>query len=241
MSQLYPYPESRYAFVRNCLHPWMDDMRRRMNLRRVSAPTQEPITLAEAAQHLRLDAYGSPEEYVDQDLVLALIPAAREYIEFLSGRFLAPQVVELSGRGFPTMCCWDQDHGISLGVAPLKGIVSVSYLDGQGQAVTLADSDWYTDPGSGMPWIYPAYGTDWPSGREQPGAVRIRMNVGYDLPGGSPQDDPLPAALVAAMNLTLGALYENREEINVGNMVSRIPLGVQALVASCDPIRIPFA
>lgn len=231
----------RYSQYRSYLYPWQQDMRNRASLRVITPPTVEPITLAEAAQHLRIDAYGSPATYLDEELIEALIPASREYIEFLSGLALAPQVVEISGRCFSGMSRWIPDLGIPLMTAPVNGVTSVTYKDSDGADATMDPADYLLDNTCEVPVLYPAYGvTAWPTGREQAGAVRIRMQVGYDAVGGSPPENIIPYSLLAAMKLVLGALYENREEINVGNLVSRIPLGVQTLVERYR-IRIPFA
>jgi uncharacterized phiE125 gp8 family phage protein len=238
----YPYWRGSLAnSYRACLLPWQQDMRNRAFLRIITPPSSEPISLDEAAQHLRIDAYGSPASYLDQELIEALIPASREYVEFISGLALAPQVVELSGRGFTGMSRWIPDFGISLMTAPVRGILSVTYKDGDGIDQVMAEDAFILDNAAEVPVLYPAYGAnDWPSCRDQPGSIRIRMSVGYDVAGGSPADNIIPYSLIAAMKLVLGALYENREEINVGNLVSKIPLGVQALVERYR-IRMPIA
>ncbi len=224
-----------------CIAGWQRDLRDRKSLRVITPPSIEPITLDQAAQHLRIDAYGSPATYLDQELIEALIPASREYIEFVSGLALAPQTVELSGRCFSGMSRWMPDFGISLMTAPVNGIISVTYKDSDGNDAVMDPSAFYLDNACEVPVLYPAYGSsDWPSSRDQPGSIRIRMSVGYDAPGASPLDNIIPYSLIAAMKLTLGALYENREEINVGNMVSRLPLGIQALVERYR-IRMPIA
>ena len=48
-------------------------------------PTTEPVTLAEAQLHLRLDLFGSPPSHPDDTLVETLITAARENAEQYTG------------------------------------------------------------------------------------------------------------------------------------------------------------
>lgn len=233
------YPFSYYQ--RAFFLPWQYEMRERKHLRIITPAAAEPISLDEAALHLRVDSYGSPATYLDQDLIVALIPAAREYVEFLTGMFLAPQVVEVSARSFSGMSCDLPDSAIPLLSAPVTGIVSVTYLDAAGVDAVLDPANYLLDSGPEVPVLYPSYDAgSWPTGREQPGAIRIRMNVGFDAAGSSPTDNIIPYSLVAAMKLVLTTLYENRDEAVVGTIVSRIPLGVQALCARYT-LRLPMA
>lgn len=56
----------------------------------------------------------------------------------------------------------------------------------------------------------------------------------YPQDAALPADDPnglvIPASAKAAILLTLGHLYENREAVNVGNIVTEMPMGVQSLL-----------
>lgn len=238
------YPTNYYPFSyyqRAFFFPWQYEMRERKHLRVITPASAEPISLDEAALHLRVDSYGSPASYLDESLITALIPAAREYVEFLTGMFLAPQVVEVSARSFCGMSGLLPDSGIPLMTAPVNGITSVTYLDSAGVDAVLDPANYLLDSGPEVPMLYPSYAaSSWPTGREQPGAVRIRMQVGFDAAGSSPTDNIIPYSLVAAMKLVLTTLYENRDEAVIGTIVSRIPIGVQALCARYT-LRLPIA
>lgn len=211
------------------LYAWQRDALNRTGLRVITPATEEPITLAEAAAHLCIDAYGSPAEYPDATLIEALITAAREYVEHETALTLAPMLLELSGRTFYAMCRWPGDLGIELRTAPVYGVPSVTYLDGTGVTQTISPDDYYLDEGAQVPTLYPAYGTTlWPSGREQAGAVRIQFQAGYTA-GGSPTTAEIPQSLRAAILLMLGHLYENREA-SAAAALATIPLGITALV-----------
>lgn len=212
---------------------WQREWRERAGLRTIEPASAELVSVAEAAAHLRLDAYGSPPAYEDETLIGYLITAAREYVEGLTGLTLAPATLELRGRSFPGLCRWEGDSGIELRTAPVSGIVSVSYVDGDGATQAMSTSDYVLDADALVPVLFPAYGASWPGVRDEPGAVRIRFTAGYDA-GGSPSVDLLPRSLRAALLLMVGHLYENREETTRGEggstLVNPIPLGISALI-----------
>lgn len=214
---------------------WQRELRERASLRVVEPATVEPVTIADVAAHLRLDAYGSPAEYPEELLLSAMIVAAREYVEHLSGLTLCPQTLELAGRSFSGLCRFDGDNGIALRTAPVRGLVSVTYVDSAGVTQTIDNGDMLLDDSDTVPTLYPAYGsTLWPSARDQAGAVRIRFTAGYDAVGGSPTIAVLPYALRAAVLLMVGHLYDNREETVRGEGGATLPnpnpIGITALV-----------
>lgn len=217
------------------LYLWQRELRERASLRVVVPAAVEPVTVDEAAEHLRIDAYGSPAEYPEASLLSAMIVAAREYIEHLTGLTLCPQTLELAGRSFSGLCRYEGDTGIALRTSPVRGLVSVTYVDSAGATQTIADGDMLLDDSDMLPTLYPAYGTTlWPAVRDQAGAVRIRFTAGYDAIGGSPSVAVLPYMLRAAVLLMVGHLYDNREETvrgeGGGTLPNVNPLGIAALV-----------
>lgn len=219
---------------------WQRDALARAALRVVVPPTEEPVSVADAGAHLRLDAYGSPPEYPDEALLTTLIPAAREYVEGLSGLVLTPKTLEMTGRSFDSLCRWPGDLGILLKTSPITGVESVRYVDGNGDEQTMTGSDWQLDSYAIVPTLFPAYGVStWPSSRDEPNAVRIRFTAGYAAVTGSPTAEVIPQSLRAAILLMLGHLYENREQ-TTGIKLEEIPLGIQALIEPYR-LRLPFA
>lgn len=210
---------------------WQRELRNRAGVRVVVPATAEPVTLAQAAEHLRIDAYGSPATYPEEMLIEALITAAREYVEHASGLTLAPQTIEITGRSFSGLCRYEGDDAIELRTAPVRGIDSVTYVDTAGATQTLSSDSYLLDDTSDLPTLHLAYGASgWPSARDQAAAVRIRFTAGYDAEGGSPTVAVLPMALRAAILLMVGHLYENREQTAAGQEVREIPLGITALI-----------
>lgn len=204
------------------------------SLRLLTPAASEPISLTLAQQHLRLDLYadnGSPMSHPDDQLITDIyIPTAREYCESLSGWALALQEFEYSLRFFPGYDCGNPQFALRLPVGPLRQIVSITYEDGNG-IQTL-------DPASYLPmWstntLYPAAGTNWPSGLIQsPNAAKVRFWAGYGLLDGSPTDNlPLPAKYKNAILLMLHHFYENRSGTEIPSQVpTAIEFGVKALL-----------
>lgn len=204
-------------------------------VRVISPPTVEPISLDEARQHLRVDDFGSPPEHPDDALISAQVSAAREWCEGDLGLSLAPQVLELGRSGFTDGWAWpasiypEPGRYISLPFGPVAGVVSVSYLDGDNALQTLSPASYTVDTYSRPARLYGAYATSWPTTYMVPNAVKIRYLAGYSLDGDSPMDtEPLPRSLRAMILLTLGHLYEQREQTTELKLMD-LPLGVTAL------------
>lgn len=205
----------------------------------ITHPTVEPITLDEAALHLKLDSIDSPPEYYDAELVTWQISAAREYCEQYLGRSLALQILEYGSNSFTA---WNWQDGIELPMGPVVRVESFSYVNEAGETVILDDGtasptlvqyelDTYSDPAQ----VRLPYSGSWPVARSHPGSIRIRYLAGYTVPGESPTPDyPLPWSIKAAMLLVLGHLYENRENTSE-RPPQEIPLGAKALM---DPYRL---
>lgn len=176
------------------------------------APSVEPVTLAEARSHLRLEATGSPASHEDDDYISALIQAAREQVETDTGRALVQRTYKLR------LNTWAYE--IQLPYPPLLSVSSVKYYDMDGTLQTLSTDvyDVETDETPGL--IRLAYGQSWPSHQGRENAIEITYTSGYQ--SGSPDDlrENVPASLKQAILLIIGDLYENREGSIIG--VSRV-------------------
>lgn len=162
----------------------------------ITAPTFEPLSVADVSEYLRLD--DSP---TDTLLISALITAARQHLENYLNRFIAEQTVELALTG------WKDKIELS---APLQSVTSIKYLDENGAEQTLASNQYIVDTYSEPAAIYPAYNVTFPNLYDQENNVKIRYVVGFTS-GGSPDSNPLPDPLKFAMMLIIGDLYANRE------------------------------
>lgn len=174
-----------------------------MSLKLITAPESEPITLAEAKAHLRVS--GSD----DDALISALIVAARQGAEHITGRALMPQTWELALDEFGEV--------IELPRPPFSAMSSVKYIDADGALQTMAEAAYLLDTHSEPARLMPAYGESWPSTRDQANAVLIRYQAGYAGAATVPQE------IKSWMLLRVGMLYENRESVAAGVTLAEVP------------------
>lgn len=168
-----------------------------MDLRLITAPDAEPVTLAEAKAHLRVD------HDAEDMLIAAWIEAARMSVEASTGRALMPQTWEMRLAAFLA-------DAIELPSPPLIAVLSVATVDAAGTITGLHPATYQViapagpmaQPGA----IRPAAGECWPGTvAGVAGAVRVQYQAGYANAAA------VPAPLRAAILLLVGDLYENRE------------------------------
>ena len=124
---------------------------------------------------------------------------------------------------------WDY-YTIKLPVPKVQSVTSITYQLSDGTATTLPTSAYRTDFNSQVARITPAPGTSWPyQALYNPGTIKIRYVTGCY--GDGVTVNTCPSALIAAMLLIIGHLYENREASSQGVTVSEVPLGVDRLLA----------
>lgn len=202
-----------------------------MAIKLVTAPGVEPVTLAEAKVHLRVDM-----TMTDDDLLIGnLITAARVHAENVCRRAFVTQQYALYLDAFPLYAyngvvpayvpvdqlpsSWMSTRNysvrfrggrIDLPFPSLQSVESVMYIDTAGVLQTLATDQYIVDNISEPGCITPALNTYWPTTQNRVNAVKISFTSGY----GSAAN--VPAGVKAWILLRLGAMYENREEIAVG-------------------------
>jgi uncharacterized phiE125 gp8 family phage protein len=175
-----------------------------MDLRQIAEPAQEPVVLAEAKAHLRVDTDA------EDALIATWIIAARQAVEAETGRYLMLQDWELRLPAFPR-------GPIVVPRPPLAGVLSLKTAVADGTETTLSTTDYQVDAPAG-PFaqagaIWPASGACWPSTDSQVrGAVRLRFRAGYA------SADAVPAPLRAAILLAVGDFYANREQASAANV-----------------------
>lgn len=169
-------------------------------------PAAEPISLALAKSHLRVTS--SHED----TLIPTYIAAARDWIENYCGIAIEERTVTFSAPKF--------ENTMPMPIAPVQSISSVQYKDEDGNTQTLATSVYgYVATDSLSPRIVLLNDQEWPDTAIDPEAVTVTAVVGYDS---------APAALVSAMLLMIGHLFDNREAVSQG-AVTEVPFAVKAL------------
>lgn len=201
-----------------------------------TAPSSEPVSLAEAKLHCRIDIDD------DDDFISSLITAARSYCETFTRRAFVTQTLEITldnypdltrfrnfEGGYPTRLSYCYDFArstILLPRNPIQSVSSITYLDGDGVSTVLSASNYRVDIVSEPARVTPAYSLAWPTTQWVTNAITIRYIAGYGAASA------VPAELKAAIKLLVGHWYENRESVNIGNIVTEMPMAVESLLWS---------
>jgi uncharacterized phiE125 gp8 family phage protein len=144
-----------------------------MPLKLVTGPAREPIHLAEAKLHLKV------EHNADDSLILASIQAARGYAEGFTARQLVTATYDLMLDCFP---CSSWICPIEVPRPPLQSVISIIYIDTTGITQTLDPTRYIVDTNSEPGRIMLAYGQSWPPTRVIMNAVTIRFMAGHATP-----------------------------------------------------------
>ncbi len=174
-----------------------------MGLTLSTANTQEPVTIVEARDHLRIT-------WDHEDAALAqLILSARVWAEDFTHRAFMNQTFVMTLDAFA--------ETILLPKGKCQSISSISYIDSDGNTQNLtgptsspAGTDWLEDLSHDEHGrITPPYNNTWPSARSQVAAVSVTFIAGY----GDDADD-VPAPLKSAILFRVADLYETRSEMD---------------------------
>lgn len=180
----------------------------------VRPPAVEPVSLAQAKAQLRLD------HDAEDDLVAALIPAARGLVEHRTRRGLVDQGWRLA------LDRWPRRGPVRLAPRPVISVDAVTVFDGDGTPHVLAEADTDVDLAGGR--LLPG-----PSAR-QPGRTLNGIEIDYSC-GYGETADAVPEPLRQAILLLVGHWFEVREAASLGVIASPVALGFDALVA---PFRV---
>lgn len=192
-----------------------------MALRLVTPPASEPLTLAEAKDHLRVT------HNAEDNLLAAYVSAARQACEGYQRRSYITQTWELALDAFPSAHAGE----IELPRPPIQSVTSIKYIDTDGAEITMATADYQVDVDSEPGRLFPAYGTRWPATRVVPNAVRIRYVAGYAPTGAPSVVDPagnVPEPVKQAMRFYLGHYNANREGVVTGTIATPLPFAARA-------------
>lgn len=184
-----------------------------MRVIEITPPAEEPVSLAEQKLHSRID------HTADDTLIPSLITSARKYCESLLRRSFVSTTWEVSLDRFPRC-----PARIDLPRQSVIEVVSVKYIEPDGDEITLDPSDYTVVTGT-PGYVVPAYGVSWPSSRCHPDSVKVRFTAGY----GDASD--VPASLKTAVKMVAAHLYEHREASTETNL-NTVPMAVDSLLST---------
>lgn len=181
-----------------------------MPLQLITPPAQEPVSLIEAKLHLRVDFNE------DDGLITALITAARQAAEMLTGRQFVTARWKYVLDGFPGPGLMGvaagttfslPGHAILLPRSPVQSVVSIHYLDMASAVQTMPAATYTADVACEPARLTPVFGQIWPISLPQIGAVSVIYDAGY---GSAVQ---VPEGIKSWIKLRVGSLYNHREEV----------------------------
>ena len=138
-------------------------------LKLITPPALEPISLAEAKAHMRLN-----DTTAEDALITALITAAREYCEGFQNRAYLEQTFELWLDDWPYRDC------IAIPRPPLQSVTSIKYYGTDNAEYTMTAADYFVDTKNEPGRVSLAYSKTWPTTTLRPanGAL-VTFTAGY--------------------------------------------------------------
>lgn len=190
-----------------------------MGLVLVTGPAAEPVTLAEAKAHLRVDIAD------DDALISSLITAARGQLEGDTRRAFVTQTWDYTLGSFPPA------RKLDLPLPPLASVTSITYKDAEGNVSTFPSANYVVDTSEVFGRIVLKDGYTWPSTILWPAAaVTVRFVAGYGTAAAVPQ------TAKQALLLLVGHWYENRETVIAAGVLAReVPMAYERLMWQLRP------
>jgi uncharacterized phiE125 gp8 family phage protein len=191
------------------------------SLTRQTGPAVEPVTVAEAKAHLRVDTSD------DDTYVGTLITAGREWCEQYLDRTLVNTQWVMRFDSFPP----DGTHDIELPRPPMATAgtttaVALTFTYENGTTATYSTASYRVDRNSTPGAVKTLYGQTWPPHLMDDNAVSVTWWAGYGAAGSS-----VPAAIRHAILMIVGILYEKRAAAESGSL-NEVPFGVKSLLDS---------
>lgn len=173
------------------------------------AAAEALLPIARVKAHLRID-------HDDEDDILAVyrdaVVADVDGRDGWLGRALLVQTWDLKLPGW----CGPR---IRIPLPPLRQVVSVQYSDAD-EALQTLSPDTYEVVGIGgsdAGAIVLRDGYDWPILAERAEPVAVRFRAGYRDPDADPAGE-IPAGILSGVLLTIGSLYQNREDLTASGV-----------------------
>jgi uncharacterized phiE125 gp8 family phage protein len=192
-----------------------------MALITTSNPAIEPVSLAEAKLHLRVDTAA------EDALISSLILTSRLHIETALDLALITQ----SWSTF--IDTWPGDPVIALPLRPVQAITAVRLYAGDGTYETLNPSRYLLD-GAGSPArLVRRSPATYPRPGRIANGIEIAFTAGY---GNTPAD--VPAPIRQSILLLVAHWYEHREIVDTTASAVRVPTLVSDLLQPYRTIRL---
>jgi uncharacterized phiE125 gp8 family phage protein len=186
-----------------------------------AGPSVEPVSLADAKAHARVD--GDAED----TLICSLILAARLHVEHCLGLALISQSWSLY------LDRWPDAPFVELPLAPLISVDAVRLYSPTGSSATLDPGLFIVDAASRRPRLALHQGQSWPAPGRSVNGIEVAFTAGY----GDTEDD-VPAPVRLAVKMLVAHWYEAREPVLLGERADPVPATVASLIAPYRSVRL---
>jgi len=173
-------------------------------------PASEPVSLADAKLHLRVD------DTTEDTLITSIIVAARQFTEKYLNRSLITQTWNLYLDALPSE--------IQVMYGDIQSFTSVKYYDSDNAEQTLSDALYDEDLISNPARITRTTDQTYPEVFVRTNAINIEYIAGYG------DAVNVPDSIKSAMLLIIGHLYENRQNVIIGHAAVVLPKGAEYLL-----------
>ena len=183
----------------------------------VTAPSIEPVTLAEAKSHLRV------ENTADDTLITSLIKSSRQMAETYTGITFVDTTLQGFMDNWPSLYneqWWsgirelpidyhNKNSYIEIGLAPLQSVTHIKTYDNADVATTIASTEYQVSTYSGITpnkgRITLRAGATWPTFERNADGIEIQFVSGF----GTATTD-IPETIRQALLIDVAFRYENR-------------------------------
>lgn len=176
----------------------------------IGAPTAEPVEIGDARRQCRV---GPTDTSFDPDLT-RLVKVARDHVEKYCG-------VKFATRSVTLECTHWHDMAL-LPIAPLAEIASIKYVDGAGDQQIVPDTVYDKGGDRFAPAVILKPGQVWPAVLGHGANIELVASFGGDV----------PPSVQHAMLMLIAHLFAVRESVNVGNIVSSVPMAFDDLLSN---------
>ena len=178
-----------------------------------TAPTQEPITIQDVKDYLRL------EDSLDERVLQDLIETARIFCEEHTGRALMTQTLTMTVDAYDELAdpLWEgwktgpylnyyKDY-IDLVKSPVQSVTSVKTYNDADEATTMAASKYYVDNAREPARVVLRTGETFPTALRVANAIEVVFVAGYT------SQSLVPAPLRIGMMQHIAFMYEHRGDM----------------------------
>jgi uncharacterized phiE125 gp8 family phage protein len=168
-------------------------------------------------------------------LLTMLIGAARRSAEQITRRALITQTWELTLDHFPRAnldtppARWMRKHEILLPKPSLQSVISITYVDFDGNTQTVDPTTYIVDSKSEPGRVAPSFSYFWPIERYQPGSVNVRFVCGYGAA------NAVPEGIKHWILMRIATLWESRTAFSVDTRITMVEVPDEFLDGLLDP------